>query len=92
MKGAQELQLGEKPGRGVGNCFVLVLEGGGRMRSLARENEERKRGELQVLGAGLNLQGKEVKSQSLRTLSVSRLSDHVGGDAVNRRKYHGRNS
>lgn len=43
VKGAQELQLGEKPGRGVGNCFVLVLEGGGRMRSLARENE-RERG------------------------------------------------
>ena len=54
--------------------------------------KERKRGELQVLGAGLNLQGIEVKSQSLRTLLVSSLSDHVGGDAVNSRKYHGRTS
>ena len=62
MKGAQELELGEKPGRGVGNSFVLVSEGGGRMRSLAGGMKERKRGELQVLGAGLNLRGKEVKS------------------------------
>ena len=44
--------------------------------------KERKRGELEVLGAGLNLQGKEVQSQSLRTLSVSSLSDHVGGDVL----------
>lgn len=44
VKGAQELELGEKPGRGVGNSFVLVSEGGGRMRSLARGNEGEKEG------------------------------------------------